>query len=556
MDEKKSKKILLVITFLILFILITKCSIVFASSVNVKTQTSQFYVNDFANIFSDEQEQTLMQKAVELEESYNGIQVVVTTINSLEGSSAQEYAYAMYNQYGIGKDSMGILILLATEDREVRIETGFKMQTYITDSLSGRILDKYGMDYLKDNKFAEGLISIQGAVIDEIKERVPNNWHEENIQSNTSTFDFGSFMLNLLLFIVLPAGIIVLIVFVVKKISQAKEAKIQSIIAENDKKWNKVIEAKEAEFNNDIEQIKYDRARAERETMILENKNQKLSNELEKMNSKYERIKKLHPNIETEIYQMIQEEFKDEAQKYDLQYKEMLQIKPSIKNKEKINKAIKAFESLSAEAKRYSKTDIEALKKIYRDCEYLEDIAIAGSAHDKISHFLDTNVKADYKNYLKIAEMFAIYAGLTAIQKQYLDNRDTTLINRLTSMKNTAEDDYQDYNLAQRVQKSMSNTIESIYSPDRYDINEIESEINNYEALTQNQKSFIPIDLFEKLKSMLKKAQDDEEDYERRKREQERIASARRASSSSIRHTSSFSGHGGRSGGGGAGRRF
>jgi len=156
MDERKSKKILLVITILISFILISECSIVFAANVKVETQTPEFYVNDFADVFSEEQEQALMQKALDLVESYNGIQVVVTTIKSLEGSSPEEYAYTMYNQYGIGKDSMGILILLATEDREVRIETGQKMQMYITDSLCGRILDKYGMDYLKDNKFAEG----------------------------------------------------------------------------------------------------------------------------------------------------------------------------------------------------------------------------------------------------------------------------------------------------------------------------------------------------------------------------------------------------------------
>ena len=552
MDERKCRKILLVVTFLISFILIMKSSIVFASNVNVQTQTSQFYVNDFANVFSDEQEQNMMQKAVELEQSYNGIQVVVTTINSLEGYSPEEYAYSMYNQYGIGKESMGILILLATGDREVRIETGYTMQSYITDSTSGKILDDYGMEYLKENKFAEGLISIQGAVIDEIKERVPADWNEIDMATrNTFSFDFWGFMLNLVIFVVIPIGIIVLVVFVIKKISKAKKAKIQSIILENDKKWNKVIESKEVEFNNEVEQIKSNAEITENENMTLKRDNQVLSNELEKMQSKYERIKKLHPNIETEIYQMIQDEFKDEAQKYDLQYIDTLQIKPSVENEQKFKTAIEAFENLSTEAKKYSKIDIKILKEKYEECERLKDIFIADSAYEKIKSFMDTNPKADYKNCLKIAGVFAIYTGLTVAQRTYF--KDDKLINHLINMKKTSEGDYEDYNLAIEVKDSMDYTIESIYSPDRYDIDEIEEEINKYESLTQNQKSFIPIELYEKLKSMLKKAQDDEDDYERRQRS--RITTSH-SSSSSFSRPSSFSGHGGRSGGGGAGRGF
>ena len=278
MDERKSKKILLVITILISFILISECSIVFAANVKVETQTPEFYVNDFADVFSEEQEQALMQKALDLVESYNGIQVVVTTIKSLEGSSPEEYAYTMYNQYGIGKDSMGILILLATEDREVRIETGQKMQMYITDSLCGRILDKYGIDYLKDNKFAEGLISVQDATINEIKERVTNNWYEVSSKKADFSFDFGSFMLKVLMFVVLPAGVIVLVIFAVKKVSKAKKAKIQSIISENDEKWNKTINEKENNWNYQLEKVKQELSFAKIANNDLESRNDLLLN--------------------------------------------------------------------------------------------------------------------------------------------------------------------------------------------------------------------------------------------------------------------------------------
>ena len=41
----------------------------------------------------------MLNKAKELNDNYNGIQVVVTTVDSLQGHEIENYAYAMYNQY-------------------------------------------------------------------------------------------------------------------------------------------------------------------------------------------------------------------------------------------------------------------------------------------------------------------------------------------------------------------------------------------------------------------------------------------------------------------------
>lgn len=172
---------------------------------DVVDHTSDFYVNDFAGVFSEEQKKALMEKAVGFDEEYSGVQVVITTVESLDSAvlgyeyvvedaegnrvedtnqpgstpkfTIEQVAYSMYSEYGIGQDDMGILILFSTGDREVRIETGRQMQFYITDSISGRLLDDYGMDYFREDKFAEGLLSVQDAVIAKIKSEVPSDWH-------------------------------------------------------------------------------------------------------------------------------------------------------------------------------------------------------------------------------------------------------------------------------------------------------------------------------------------------------------------------------------------
>lgn len=160
------RKIVTIISVLIIGI----CNIAYA--VSIPDATSNFFVNDFAGIFSDEDIRIMMEKAIDLDQNYNGIQVVVTTVKTIGNEPLEVYANRMYNEYEIGQDDMGVLLLVVTEDRLIRAETGDMMQTYIPDSRIGKLMDEYAIPYLRENKFAKGMISFQDAVISEIKKKV------------------------------------------------------------------------------------------------------------------------------------------------------------------------------------------------------------------------------------------------------------------------------------------------------------------------------------------------------------------------------------------------
>ena len=66
---------------------------------DVVNHTSDFYVNDFAGVFSDEQKKELMQKAVGFDEGSSGIQVVITTVESLD-SAVLGYEYVVEDAEG------------------------------------------------------------------------------------------------------------------------------------------------------------------------------------------------------------------------------------------------------------------------------------------------------------------------------------------------------------------------------------------------------------------------------------------------------------------------
>jgi len=121
----------------------------------------------------------MLSKAIELNDTYNGVQVVVSTVETLEGNKIEDYAHAMYNQYDIGKYSMGILILVSPSDRDVRIEMGKKLQSRLKCTpASKEIQSKLLTCYLKTDDLPQAIVLAQSEIIDEIKQNVSADWQE------------------------------------------------------------------------------------------------------------------------------------------------------------------------------------------------------------------------------------------------------------------------------------------------------------------------------------------------------------------------------------------
>lgn len=146
------KKRLLILTFIILCL--TK-----VINVNAIVQpTENFYINDYANILSEETEKYILTNSVALERETT-TQVVVVTVQNLEGKTIEEYAVQIYREYGIGtsEKNNGLLLLLALEEREFRVEVGYGLEEVLPDGLTGRYQDNYIIPYLKEDKWDEGI---------------------------------------------------------------------------------------------------------------------------------------------------------------------------------------------------------------------------------------------------------------------------------------------------------------------------------------------------------------------------------------------------------------
>jgi uncharacterized protein len=115
-------------------------------------------VSDGANIIPDTDEQQLAARLAE----YNrrtGRALVVATVPSLEGETIEQYAMRLYETWGIGgaQTDAGVLLLVAPNERKVRIEVGYGLHQYVTDILSGRIIRDQITPAFKRGDYAGGI---------------------------------------------------------------------------------------------------------------------------------------------------------------------------------------------------------------------------------------------------------------------------------------------------------------------------------------------------------------------------------------------------------------
>lgn len=120
--------------------------------------TSDFYINDYANILSEETKNYILNKSVALEKETTA-QIVVVTVPNLEDKSLEEYATELFRKFGIGdkEKNNGLLLLLALEERQFRVEVGYGLEGVLPDGLTGRYQDEYIIPYLKENNWDEGI---------------------------------------------------------------------------------------------------------------------------------------------------------------------------------------------------------------------------------------------------------------------------------------------------------------------------------------------------------------------------------------------------------------
>jgi len=122
-------------------------------------------VNDFAGVISTADAARMEALSREVR-GKTGASVVVATFPSVGDQDLNEYANRLYSFWGIGKkgEDRGVLIVLALQERKIRIETGYGVEGILPDGRVGEILDQKVLPYLKKGEYSLGLANAVTAV--------------------------------------------------------------------------------------------------------------------------------------------------------------------------------------------------------------------------------------------------------------------------------------------------------------------------------------------------------------------------------------------------------
>lgn len=167
-------------------------------------------VVDAANVIPDDQEAAITAKLKAVEDQ-SGRQFVVATVPSLEGYPPEDYGYKLGRAWGIGQkgENNGLILLVAPNDRKVRIEVGYGLEPIMTDALSSVIINTQIIPRFKAGDLPGGIMAGVDAIVPQLTlpaEEAQKRASLAGQQRDSGGGDAGAAMFGLFvfLFIILP----------------------------------------------------------------------------------------------------------------------------------------------------------------------------------------------------------------------------------------------------------------------------------------------------------------------------------------------------------------
>lgn len=115
-------------------------------------------VTDFTNTLAPAQVAALEQTLARFEDT-TSTQIVVVMIPTLGGESIENVALSIAELNGVGqkKKDNGVLLLVAKDDRQLRIEVGYGLEGVLPDGLCGQIIRREIIPHFRSGDYFEGI---------------------------------------------------------------------------------------------------------------------------------------------------------------------------------------------------------------------------------------------------------------------------------------------------------------------------------------------------------------------------------------------------------------
>ncbi len=130
-------------------------------------------VNDFAEIFTKSQIDSMERRLEELDDS-TGNQIAVVLVSTLDGYAIADYAYELGRKWGVGqeKEDNGVVIVVKVKNEtkgQAFIATGYGLEGVLPDATCKRIVENEMIPHFKQDDYCGGIVAALDVIIPIVK---------------------------------------------------------------------------------------------------------------------------------------------------------------------------------------------------------------------------------------------------------------------------------------------------------------------------------------------------------------------------------------------------
>ena len=184
-------------------------------------------VVDQANLLDPATEQALTEKLAALEASSTD-QLVVVTVNSLQDQEIEDYGYQLGRAWGIGQkeNDNGALLIVAPNERKVRVEVGYGLEPILTDAFSSQVIRNDILPSFRDGDYQAGVIKGVDALIAQLS----LDPAEAQARAQAAAAEQADAKGDSIIPLVIIAGLFLIIVLIAMRSGRGRRSNVSSVL--------------------------------------------------------------------------------------------------------------------------------------------------------------------------------------------------------------------------------------------------------------------------------------------------------------------------------------
>ena len=142
------------------------CLTISSAALALTTPERNGWVTDQAGILDSETASAIATRLIDLQRK-TGYEVVVVTLSSLQDASIETWGNLLSESWRIGRSGgtdTGVLLIVAPNDRKVRIAVGYGLGNRISDSIAAAIIADHILPYFRQGDFVQGVKAGVGSI--------------------------------------------------------------------------------------------------------------------------------------------------------------------------------------------------------------------------------------------------------------------------------------------------------------------------------------------------------------------------------------------------------